>query len=205
MRKIISFILAVITFLLIGCIYHPQVWRNSDGTLLPKSIKFDCDQKCGRYDQHQTNDLLIASCETDCYNSRGYFVVEGGTFSVVTENREPENTVNAPKAPPAIIQKNAVNEKLKFGAFFVKNVPASAKILGMDEPKGVLITSIVQDSVAYKSGFRQGDVILKYDLKTVTENSDLQGAIAATAPGSTIPITVWRVRRGEMVITAQFP
>lgn len=108
------------------------------------------------------------------------------------------------KPPPAIIQKDATTEKLKFGVRMAKTNLAAANILGMKEPKGVIIVSVVQDSVAFGAGLVQGDAILKYGEKIVNDVSDLQAAIAATAPGSTIPLTIWRAGRGEMVITAQF-
>ena len=108
------------------------------------------------------------------------------------------------KPPPAVIQKDATAEKFKFGVRMAKTNLAAANILGMKEPKGVIIVSVVQDSVAFSAGLVQGDAILKYGEKIVNDVSDLQAAIAATAPGSTIPLTIWRAGRGEMVITAQF-
>ena len=63
----------------------------------------------------------------------------------------------------------------------------------------------MQGSVAFKAGLKQGRAILKYGEKVINDILDLQGAIAATVPGSTIPITIWDVYQGEIVITAQFP
>jgi len=112
--------------------------------------------------------------------------------------------MGAIKPPTAIIQKDAATEKLKFGVIMSKTNAAAANILGMKEPQGVIVVSVVQDSVAFNAGLVQGDAILKYGEKKVNDVSDLQAAIAATAPGSTIPLTIWRARHGEMMITAQF-
>jgi len=112
---------------------------------------------------------------------------------------------NAPKVPFAVIQKDATNEKLKFGIKFVKTNEKASQILGMKEPHGVVVVSVVQDSVAFKAGLKQGDVILKYGKKVINDEPDLQAAIAATKSGSRIPITIWDIHRGEIVITAHFP
>lgn len=108
------------------------------------------------------------------------------------------------KPPTATIQKDAATEKLKFGVIMAKTNAAAANILGMKEPQGVVVVSVVQDSVAFRSGLVQGDAILKYGEKIVNDVSDLRAAIAATAAGSTIPLTIWRANRSEMVIKAQF-
>jgi serine protease Do len=92
----------------------------------------------------------------------------------------------------------------QFGVVIAKTQPKSAQILGMKAPQGVIVVSVVQDSVAFVSGLKQGDVILKYGEKIVNDVSDLQGAVAATLPGSTVIISIWRVRQGEISITAQF-
>jgi hypothetical protein len=107
--------------------------------------------------------------------------------------------------PQAIIQKDTTTEKLKFGIKFVKTNTASAKILGMKEPQGVIVVSVAQDSIAFRAGLKQGQAILKYGETEINDVVDLQAAIAATDPGSIIPITIWAIYRGEIVITAEFP
>ena len=57
------------------------------------------------------------------------------------------------KPPPAIVQKNAVTGKLKFGINFVKTNAKAAQILGMKEPQGVIVVSVVLGCVAFKAGF----------------------------------------------------
>jgi tetratricopeptide (TPR) repeat protein len=108
------------------------------------------------------------------------------------------------KPPAAITQKSAATEKLKFGVAINKTNLAAANILGMKEPKGVIVLSVVQDSVAFSAGLKQDDAILKYGDKIISDKKDLQAAVAETMPGSTIPVTIWRKGRGEMVISAQF-
>lgn len=108
------------------------------------------------------------------------------------------------KPPDAIIKKDANTEKMKFGVLAAKTNSSTANILGMKEPKGVIIVSVVQDSVAFSAGLRQGDAILKYGDKMINDVQDMQAAVAETALGSTIPITIWRAGHGEMVLSAHF-
>ena len=114
------------------------------------------------------------------------------------------SVMGAIKPPAATLQKDATSEKIKFGVLMVKTNVAAANILGMKEPQGVIVLSVVQGSVASATGIMQGDAILKYGETVVNEVSELQGAIATTTPGSVIPLTIWRAGRGQMVVVADF-
>ena len=67
-----------------------------------------------------------------------------------------------------------------------------AKGFGLKESKGVLISDVVQDSPAEKAGIAAGDIIIEFDKKKVDTPVDLQKAVAATTPGRSVPIKVWR-------------
>ncbi|MCO5100140.1 MAG: DegQ family serine endoprotease [Burkholderiaceae bacterium] len=67
--------------------------------------------------------------------------------------------------------------------------------LGLDRPSGALVRSIEQGGPAENAGLEVGDIILKFDGKTIDRSSDLPRMVGATRPGSTVPIEVWR--RGE--------
>jgi len=108
------------------------------------------------------------------------------------------------KVPPATMQKDANTEKLRFGASFLKMNQTSATLFGLKEPRGVVVISVVQDSVAFKAGARQGDAIFKYGDKIINDPLDLQSAVAETTSGSIITITIWRASQGEITIHAQF-
>ena len=115
------------------------------------------------------------------------------------------NFVKGPtKTPPAVIERDATTEKIRFGARVANTNSSAANILGMKEPKGVIIISVVQDSVAFNAGLKQGDAILKFGDKVINDVQDVQSAVVKIAPGSSIPITVWRSGKGEIVIIAQF-
>src|SRR5262249_10134741 len=72
--------------------------------------------------------------------------------------------------------------------------PELAKGFGLKEPRGVLISDVVQDSPADKAGVAAGDVVTEFDGKKVDTPQDLQKVVALTAPGKGVPIKVWRDR-----------
>ena len=47
-------------------------------------------------------------------------------------------------------------------------------------------------SPADKAGIKQGDIIIKFDGKTVDANTELSTLIAGKKAGDSVPITVWR-------------
>ena len=56
------------------------------------------------------------------------------------------------------------------------------------------------DSPAAKAGFKDGDVVLEFNGKKVTDSRHLQLEVADTKPGSTVPVEVlaqWRNKNLE--------
>jgi serine protease Do len=70
--------------------------------------------------------------------------------------------------------------------------PELAKGFALKEPKGVLISDVVQDSPAAKAGILAGDIIIEFDRKRVDSPQDLQKVVALAAPGKGVPVKVWR-------------
>jgi serine protease Do len=77
--------------------------------------------------------------------------------------------------------------------------PELARGFGLKEPKGVLISDVVQDSPADKAGILAGDIIIEFDRKKVDTPQDLQKAVALTPPGKGVPVKVWR-DKGERTL-----
>ncbi|MBU6436986.1 MAG: DegQ family serine endoprotease [Betaproteobacteria bacterium] len=67
-----------------------------------------------------------------------------------------------------------------------------ADSLGLPKAQGALVTQVERDSPADKAGIEAGDVILKFDGKTVERASDLPRAVGNTKPGSKATVEVWR-------------
>ena len=62
----------------------------------------------------------------------------------------------------------------------------------MKNTNGALIAGVEKNSPADKGGLLAGDVITKFDGKTITSSSDLPRAVAATKPGKIVPVEVLR-------------
>jgi serine protease Do len=69
-----------------------------------------------------------------------------------------------------------------------------AESLGMAKAQGALVNSVETGSPADKAGLEAGDIILKFDGKTIEKSSDLPRAVGGTKPGSSSRVTV--LRRG---------
>lgn len=78
----------------------------------------------------------------------------------------------------------------------IQNVtPALAGEFKLKEAKGALVSEVSPDSPAAKAGFKDGDVVLTYNGKNVTDSQHLRLAVADTKPGQTVPVEV--LRNGE--------
>lgn len=78
--------------------------------------------------------------------------------------------------------------------------PDIAESLGLDEPKGALITSVNENSPAEKAGLRQGDVVLGFDDEEIDAPRALSRIVATTEVGADTPIKIWR---GDKAITLE--
>src|SRR2546422_7956911 len=60
---------------------------------------------------------------------------------------------------------------LPYAALF--RSPDIAESLGLSEPKGALVADVVKDGPAAVAGIKQGDVIVEYDGKPVSDSAEL--------------------------------
>jgi serine protease Do len=70
--------------------------------------------------------------------------------------------------------------------------PELASALGLDEPKGALVSDVIPDSPAAKASVKQGDVILGFDGRNVEEMRDLPRIVADTPANKKVELTIWR-------------
>lgn len=76
---------------------------------------------------------------------------------------------------------------------------STAKAVGLDKPRGVMIQSLVDDGAAAKADVKPGDIILKIDDKEVNAPNELQSYVARQRAGTTVVLTLFR--DGEEVIS----
>jgi serine protease Do len=100
-----------------------------------------------------------------------------------------------------IIQQLKANGKVERGWFGVgiQDVDSElAESFGLPKGmKGVVLTSIGQDSPAEKAGLEQGDVVVEINGNKLVRVNDLQQKVAETLPGTDVKIKIFR--RGKFL------
>ena len=84
--------------------------------------------------------------------------------------------------------------------------PELAKSFKLPDTKGVLVAAVEPRSPAEKAGLQTGDVILNFEGKPVQNANELPRVVAATKPGTTVTLDVWRngSRRQVKATLAEF-
>jgi serine protease Do len=67
-----------------------------------------------------------------------------------------------------------------------------AESIGLGKATGALVRSVEMGSPAEKAGVEGGDIITRFDGKTIEKSSDLQRMVGSTKPGSKSTLTVFR-------------
>ncbi len=70
--------------------------------------------------------------------------------------------------------------------------PALAKEFKLKDNSGALVGDVTEKSPAEKAGLKEGDVILEFNGKKVTDSRHLKLEVARTQPGETVPVKVLR-------------
>jgi serine protease Do len=70
--------------------------------------------------------------------------------------------------------------------------PDLAEGLKLPSDKGALVAGLTKDGPADKAGIKQGDVVLKFDGKEVTQMRGLPRMVAETPFGKKVDVTIWR-------------
>jgi len=67
-----------------------------------------------------------------------------------------------------------------------------AESFGLSKPIGALVNSVEKGGPAEKAGIESGDVILRFDGKSVASSEDLPRIVGGTRPGSKVNVQIWR-------------
>ena len=67
-----------------------------------------------------------------------------------------------------------------------------AEAIGLGKPEGALVTAVDPEGPAAKAGIEAGDVVLRFDGRSIDSQSDLPRIVGGTKPGSKVSMNVWR-------------
>jgi len=71
--------------------------------------------------------------------------------------------------------------------------------LGLQNARGALVNSVVSGGPAERAGVQPGDVITAFNGNAIGDPNSLRNAVAATAPGTQVGLTLWRNGREQQV------
>jgi serine protease Do len=74
-----------------------------------------------------------------------------------------------------------------------------AESLGLDKARGALVASVSDSGPAQLGGIQAGDVVLSFDGREVSDMRRLPRLVAETPVGKTVPVTLWRKRKEDVV------
>jgi serine protease Do len=85
----------------------------------------------------------------------------------------------------------------------VQDVNATlAESFGLDRPRGALVSGVESGGAGEKGGLQAGDIILKYDGKTIDRSADLPMLVADTPAGKLASVEIWRNRGAKTISVA---
>ena len=81
-----------------------------------------------------------------------------------------------------------------------------AESIGLGKPQGAMVRAVESGAAAEKAGVEAGDIIVKFDGKTIEKSADLPRLVGRTKPGTRSSLTVFRrgVTKELSVIVAEF-
>lgn len=155
------------------------------------------DIRSGPYDSFIQTDASI-----NRGNSGGpSFTIDGEVVGVNTAIFSPSGgSVGIGFAIPANIAKNIVDQlatrgEVRRGFLGTRIMPVGideAELLGMMDPRGALVRSLIESGPAKDAGIEPGDVIIRFDGKDVDSARDLPLMVAQTPVGKAVRVVVWR-------------
>jgi serine protease Do len=158
------------------------------------------DIQSGAYDDYLQTDASI-----NRGNSGGpMFNTAGDVIGINTAIYSPTGgSVGIGFAIPATLAKPVIEQIKKYGkvrrgwlGVRIQSVTDElAESLGLDKPKGALVSSASEGGPAAKAKIEPGDVILKFDGKDVTEMRRLPRIVADTQIDKPVDVIVWRKKK----------
>ncbi|MBU1099008.1 MAG: trypsin-like peptidase domain-containing protein [Bacteroidetes bacterium] len=69
---------------------------------------------------------------------------------------------------------------------------ATAKAVGLDKPRGIMVQSVVEDGAAAKEDIQPGDIILEIDGRELFLENSLQSYVASLTAGTKVKLLIYR-------------
>jgi serine protease Do len=165
------------------------------------------DINAGPYD-----DFLQTDASINRGNSGGpMFNMDGEVVGINSAIYSPSGgSVGIGFAIPANLAKPVIDQLRQYGharrgwiGVRIQSVSSElAEGLHLPSAKGALIASVTPAGPAEQAGIKQGDVVLKFDGKDVSEMRGLPRMVAETPVGKSVDVTVWRKGK-EVGLTAK--
>lgn len=70
--------------------------------------------------------------------------------------------------------------------------PATARAVGLDKARGIMVQGLLSNGAAEKAGIKEGDIILKVDGREVNQPNALQSYIASKTAGTDVTLSIFR-------------
>ena len=154
----------------------------------------------GRYD-----DFLQTDASINKGNSGGpMFNMAGEVIGINTAIYSPSGgSIGIGFAIPSALAKPVVDQIRQFGkakrgwlGVRIQTVTDElAESLGLDKPKGALVSAITDGGPAGKAKIEPGDVIIRFDGREVADMKRLPRIVADTPVDKTVDVVVWRKKR----------
>jgi serine protease Do len=108
--------------------------------------------------------------------------------------------INMAKAIKDQLIKTGKVQRGYVGVGMQKIDPEMAEFFKLENNKGVLVTSVTEDSPADKAGLQKDDVIIRVDNKKIEDPQDLKNIIGFTAPDTEVEFTIIRGGKEKKVM-----
>jgi S1-C subfamily serine protease len=143
------------------------------------------------------NDVIQTDAAINPGNSGGPLVNSAGQV-IAINTAVSQNGQNIGFALPISILKSSIDNFNQTGQFnrpylgVAYNTISQQEALFNNVVQGAYVQSVVSGSPAEKGSIQQGDIIVKFDGKTVDAKNELSTLIAGKKAGDSVSITVWR-------------
>jgi len=169
------------------------------GIISAKSRNININQ-----DRYAVEDYIQTDAAINPGNSGGALVDLNGAVvginSAIATNGYSQTYIGYGFAIPINLAKSVANDLIAngkvsrgyIGVQISEVDAATAKAVGLGEPRGVLVQDIVEGGAASKADIKESDIILKVDQKETNQANELQSYVASKRAGTVVKLTIFR-------------